>query len=398
LELSLNGVAEGVSCGLGISNFLFIATELLALSPWNELDPEFPLLLFEEPEAHLEPQRQLLLIEFLRERSKRKPTSSQDQMQIVLTTHSPNLASKIGINGLIVMQKGRAFPMGPEFTHLGQSDYEFLERFLDVTKANLFFARGVLIVEGDAEALLLPTLAEKIGRSLTKHGVSIVKVGHVGLFRYSRIFQRQRDPQMQIFVACITDRDIPPIEAKHLLPAHRKTENEWTQEEIDNRINCRKVDEGGPVITELSPCWTFEFDLALTDLASYLHVAVSLAKSANPTHACFPVGKDAKQIIRTASNEYKQWDSEGKSKKDIACLIYEPLLKKQASKADTAQCLASLLERRHCGPKWSESRWREVLPDYIVRAIDFATGVTLTSDKSTNKIDVHEELSVDEPS
>lgn len=35
------------------------------------------------------------------------------------------------------------------------ADYNFLERFLDATKANLFFARGVIMVEGDAENLLI---------------------------------------------------------------------------------------------------------------------------------------------------------------------------------------------------------------------------------------------------
>jgi putative ATP-dependent endonuclease of OLD family len=39
-------------------------------------------------------------------------------------------------------------------------DYDFLYRFLDATKANLFFARGVLLVEGDAENLLIPTIAK----------------------------------------------------------------------------------------------------------------------------------------------------------------------------------------------------------------------------------------------
>jgi putative ATP-dependent endonuclease of OLD family len=379
MELNLDDIAEGATRGLGIHNLLFIATELLALTPSNDWDPEFPLLLIEEPEAHLEPQRQLRLIEFLRDHSKRKPTSPQNQMQIVLTSHSPNLASRIGVKGLIVMHKGRAFPMGPQFTRLNQSDYEFLERFLDVTKSNMFFARGVLIVEGDAEALLLPTLAEKIGRSLTKHGVSIVKVGHVGLFRYSRVFQQKSNSQMSVRVACLADRDIPPVEAKPLLPAERKTENEWPKDKIDSRINSRKTNDGGPVITEVSPCWTFEFDLALTDLAPYLHVAISLAKSANPTHASFPINNKAKEIIQEANAKYKQWHDERKSAKEIACLIYEPLLKMQASKAETAQCLASLLERRHCAPNWDEAHWRRALPGYLVRAIDHATGATNTS-------------------
>ena len=156
-------------------------------------------------------------------------------------------------------------------------------------------------------------------------------------------------------------------------------QNEWTKGEINSRIKSRKANDGGPVITEVSPCWTFEFDLALTDLAPYLHVAISLAKSSNPTHASFPIGNKAKEIIRKANAEYKQWDDEGKSAKEIACLIYDPLLKRQASKAETAQCIASLLERRHCAPNWDEARWRRALPGYLVRAIDHATGATSTS-------------------
>ena len=38
----------------------------------------------------------------------------------------------------------------------------FLERFLDVTKANLFFAKGVIMVEGWAEEILIPALAKKL--------------------------------------------------------------------------------------------------------------------------------------------------------------------------------------------------------------------------------------------
>src|SRR4029077_3218812 len=103
-------------------------------------------------------------------------------------------------------------------TKLDSSDYDFLARFLDATKANLFFAKGVLIVEGDAENLLLPAIARRIGRPLGAYGVSIVKVGHTGLFRYSRIFQREDESILPIPVACIADRDVPPDAAAALNP------------------------------------------------------------------------------------------------------------------------------------------------------------------------------------
>ena len=198
-------VIDGESkLGLGSNNLLFMACELLLLSQEDEGNK---LLLIEEPEAHLHTQRQLQVMKSLQEQAK------ENGIQIIVTTHSPNLASAIELNNLVMIRDGRAFSMPEEETQLEPSDYRFLKRFLDVTKSNLVFARGVMIVEGDSENILLPTLANLIGRDFTEHGVSIVNVGSVGLRRYARIFQRknvQRDGQLDIPVACVTDMDVMP--------------------------------------------------------------------------------------------------------------------------------------------------------------------------------------------
>src|SRR6266852_168063 len=86
-------------------------------------------------------------------------------------------------------QGARGYSMAEGQTKLTKSDYRFLQRFLDVTKANLFFARGVVIVEGDAENILLPVIARLIGRDFEEYGVSVVDVGVVGLSRSGRIFR-----------------------------------------------------------------------------------------------------------------------------------------------------------------------------------------------------------------
>ena len=68
-----------------------------------------------------------------------------------------------------------------------------LERFLDSTKANLFFAKGVIFVEGDAENILMPVIAKIIGMPLEKYGVSIVNVGSLAFLRYANIFKRKME-------------------------------------------------------------------------------------------------------------------------------------------------------------------------------------------------------------
>jgi putative ATP-dependent endonuclease of OLD family len=86
-----------------------------------------------------------------------------------------------------------------------------LERFLDATKANLFFARGVIIVEGDAENILIPTIAEIIEKPLHEYGVSIVNVGTTAYKRYAKIFLRKNKDDnndwLDIPVSVVTDKD-----------------------------------------------------------------------------------------------------------------------------------------------------------------------------------------------
>ncbi len=184
-KLDLSLVVDG-RAGFGSDNLLFMACELLLLAQGDEGNR---MLLIEEPEAHLHPQRQLRAMRYLQEQA------LSAGLQILVTTHSPNLASAISLSSLVMIHRGHAFPMAEGRTKLDPSDYRFLERFLDATKANLFFARGVMVVEGDAENILLPTLGRILGHDFTEYGISIVNVGGVGLRRYARIFQRERRGQ-----------------------------------------------------------------------------------------------------------------------------------------------------------------------------------------------------------
>ncbi|WP_405173603.1 ATP-dependent nuclease [Paenibacillus sp. FSL H8-0260] len=200
LELNLGETGTG----LGSSNLLFMAVELLLLSE-TEIGPKIALI--EEIEAHIHPQAQLRVIKHF------EKNALETGMQYIFTSHSPILAASIDLKHIIFIYNNKSFSMKPGQTKLEEDDYEFLDRFLDATKANLFFARSVIFVEGDAENLLLPAVAEIIERPLYRYGVSIINIGSLAFKRYSNILLRSNENKPMNFpISLITDLDLKPVD------------------------------------------------------------------------------------------------------------------------------------------------------------------------------------------
>ncbi|NUK08651.1 AAA family ATPase [Streptomyces lunaelactis] len=346
----------GARRGLGYSNALFMAAELLLLS-----NSPAPLLLIEEPEAHLHPQLQARVMDLLME----KAIKEDNPVQVILTTHSPNIAASIPVERLTLVSRGAAFSLQRSETKLDSSDYAFLHRFLDVTKSNLFFARGVAIVEGDAEAILLPTLASSVGHSFSKAGVSVVNVGHVGLFRYARIFQRKDDRVMPIKAACIRDRDIVPAGTPDSMRGNLPIESSMTEQGIAIHVAKLKDRDGGSVKTFVSDYWTLEYDLAAASwkLATLMHQAIQCAKAST---ASWPEGSRLSEIETLSAKQVMKWKEEGRSLESVAIDIYQPLKEGNASKPIAAQHAARLVP--------GATVTTADLPSYLLEAFTYLCG------------------------
>lgn len=351
--------------GLGSLNKLFMAAELLQL----EIEEGLRLALIEELEAHLHPQAQLRVINALK--------NIETKTQFILSTHSTTLASNIPLENLILCYKqpdgATIFSLEKAETSLEHDDYEFLYRFLDATKSNLFFAKGVIIVEGDAENILLPTIAKLLGRSLYKYGVSIVNVGSKALLRYVKIFRRSNGNSLPTNVAVVTDLDISQTENDQGDIVQKKDDLN-KEDEIKKLKNEYNSQEDNNIQVFNSPLWTLEFDLAKGELAPYLNKAVTIAHQIQNRvkQKDFSEIPDEKlqEWIEEADNKYENWRENGSTDKQIAFEIYDEL-DRLASKTVTAQWLARLLQENDKEIK--ESLMKDEQLKYIRDAIYHVT-------------------------
>ncbi|WP_310556827.1 AAA family ATPase [Flavobacterium sp.] len=252
-KLSL-GIEEQNGLGLGTMNRLYMAAELLHLRKenWDGLK----LCMIEELEAHLHPQAQMKIIDKL---------SKEVNIQFILTTHSPNIASKVDLKSLIICKNKDVFPMGEGNTKLENKDYIYLKRFLDVTKSNLFFAKGIIIVEGWSEEILIPEIAKNLGLDLTKKEVSIVNVASVAYLHFAKIFLRNDSTKdMKVPVSIVTDLDNRPDENGDFNDADEKTKTKRTNLDLlESELKNTSVTLG------LAKQWTLEW---------CLHKSTSLSK------------------------------------------------------------------------------------------------------------------------
>ncbi|PLW01595.1 ATP-dependent nuclease [Corynebacterium ulcerans] len=183
---------------LGGANLVYLTLKLLEFEYKTSRQPIANFLLIEEPEAHIHTHVQKTLFDRVK----------FENTQIIYTTHSPQISEVSEVQRVNVLgREGEEWIAMQPSAGLEKQQIIGINRFLDAIRSNLLFARSVLLVEGDAEEILIPTLMKKIyGISLDEIGLTLVNVRSTGFETLINLFGKER---IKKHCSVLTDYDQP---------------------------------------------------------------------------------------------------------------------------------------------------------------------------------------------
>ena len=357
---------------LGYNNLLYIATVFAELEAMN--NNLFTVLLIEEPEAHLHPQIQSKLIKYLQ-----KLSNEKNNLQIILTTHSAVLASSVSVDAIIHVtgtETGITVKKLSDFG-LDESIKNYLNRWMDITKSTLLFSKGVILVEGICEAMLLPAFApivlrkynkehqRKLPCTLEEAGVTVVNINGINFKYFYPLFcdTDWNEERLPIWCSGITDRDpLPDVE--------KDDEGKIVKKEEKYPVKGEKIVGGNAAIDladdinstqrarlYVAPLKTFEYDLAMSGNISIM--AEVLEEKWPKDGGEKGVKNQCKQIINK-NNVY----IDKEEMREDAKFIYKHVDCDEVGKGIFSQALLEKIEEKNI----------LVVPEYIKKAIIWACG------------------------
>lgn len=360
---------------LGYNNLLYIATVFAELEIVNKNNSLFTVLLIEEPEAHLHPQIQSKLIKYLKQM-----TDNKKNLQIILTTHSSVIASSVSIDSIIHIIGSNAGIESTKISAFGLSNSEknYLNRWMDITKSTMLFSKGIILVEGICEAMILPALApivlneynnnheKKLPVSLEEAGVTVVNINGINFKYFYPLFANLEDcaeDRLPIRCSGITDKDPLPKTIKDENGKDKNTEVfpiESDSIESGNEAAklCDVIKKTKYSRLFVSPLKTFEYDLAMNNNFSLMAEIIkdNWAKGDEKNNGV----KKRCLEIQNKGNKYEN----NEERMNDAKYILKHIDSNDFGKGIFSQCL---LEKIEAGNDIN-------VPEYIQKAIIWACG------------------------
>jgi putative ATP-dependent endonuclease of OLD family len=322
---------------LGGANLMFLTLKLLEFHYQRGREMVANLLLIEEPEAHLHTHVQKTLFEKI----------GDESTQIIYSTHSTHISEVSNIENVnILARTGTHCEVYHPSAGLDPIQVGNVHRYLDAVRSNLLFAKSVVLVEGDAEEILIPTLVRKVlGLGLDELGISLINIRSTGFKNVAVLFH---DDRVRRRCAIVTDSDHPFMSTKP-----QDTDDERALEfkkhldraaaagasrELDLDLLCL----GNQWLSAFYADHTFEIDMIksgnhaiVSSLVDTIYTKASTIEQAREDIASSDASRYGRRVLTMANSEGKGW--------------FAVLLAKNVD-------------------------WKAVIPTYIWRAICFAHG------------------------
>lgn len=168
---------------LGGANLIYLTLKLLEFKYQKAKQSFANFLLIEEPEAHIHTHIQKTLFDKI----------NYPDTQIIYSTHSTHISEVCNVENMNILGKheGRCEAYQPS-TGLDARQIRNIQRYLDAVRSNLLFAKSVMLVEGDAEEILIPILVKKVlGLSPDELGISVINIRSTGFENVAVLFHER---------------------------------------------------------------------------------------------------------------------------------------------------------------------------------------------------------------
>ena len=169
---------------LGGANLIYLTLKLLEFKYQKVKETFANFLIVEEPEAHIHTHIQKTLFDRL----------NYDDTQIIYSTHSTHISEASNVENINILgRNGTVCEVYQPSAGLDSTEIGNIQRYLDAVRSNLLFAKSVLLVEGDAEEILIPIMIKQVlGLSLDELGISLINIRSTGFENVAVLFHDQR--------------------------------------------------------------------------------------------------------------------------------------------------------------------------------------------------------------